>query len=446
LSIYGTQLSAITFIAIPATVFATDWVPLLANVCIVLVAPIVVFLYLPFYRRLNVTTAYEYLERRFNLAVRLLGSLLFVLFQLGRMGVVLFLPALALAATTGMNVYLCIALMGVLCTFYTVLGGIEAVIWTDVLQVFVLLGGALVALFVIAGNVDGGFAGIFQSAAAEGKLRTFNWTWDYTVMAVWVVLIGNLFGNLMSYTTDQAVIQRYLTTRDERAAARSIWANAVLVIPGSLVFFTLGTALYVFYKAHPALLEPRLQTDATLPLFIAEKLPAGVAGLVIAGVFAASMSSLDSSMNSVATALVTDFYRRFKPAAEDGACLRLARWLTLALGALGTGTALLLATYDIKSLWFAYTKILGLVGGGLTGVFMLGIFTRRATGAGAFAGVVAGTALGLYAWLRTPVHFYLYAAIGAAVSFAVGYVASLVLPREGRSMEGLTLFTLRAKQ
>ena len=441
LSIYGTQLSAITFMAIPATIYATNWVPFLATVCIVAVAPVTVFLYLPFFRRLNVTTAYEYLEKRFNVAVRVFGSLSFILYQLGRMGIVLLLPAIALAAATGINIYLCIALMGVLCTVYTVLGGIEAVIWTDVLQVVVLLGGAILSLFIVVSQVNGGLAAILDVARTDSKLKLAIWSWDHTVMAVWVVIIGNLFSNLVPYTTDQAVIQRYLTTKDEKAAARAIWTNAALVIPGSLVFYAVGTALYAFFKGHPSLLEPTLKTDAVFPLFIAQQLPVGVAGLVIAGVFAASMSSLDSSLNSVATAIVTDFYRRFKAGVDDHDCLRLARALTVVLGVVATGASLVMASMDVRSLWFLFTKILGLLGGGLAGVFALGVLTRRATGPGALVGAIAGSTLTVFVWKYTAVHFFLYAAVGIVTCFVVGYVASLVLPAPARDLSDLTVFT-----
>jgi len=441
-SIFGTQLSAITFLAIPATVFATNWVPFLANMCIVAVAPVVVFFYLPFFRRLNVTTAYEYLEKRFSLAVRLFGSVSFILYQLGRMGIVVLLPALALAAVSGISVTAAILVMGVLATFYTVLGGIEAVIWTDVLQVVVLMGGALVCLGVVAAGTDGGLAGVVAQGAADGKFHLVNWTWDCTAMALWVVVLGNFLGVLVPYTTDQAVVQRYLTTKDEQQAARSVWANAVLSVPASLLFFGIGTALYVFYKRSPGLLDPALDNNAVFAAFIARELPAGVSGLVIAGVFAAAMSTLDSSMNSIATALVTDFYRRFRPGAADGFCLGLARWLTGFLGALGTCAALLLASMNIRHLWFFFTGMLGLLGGALAGVFALGIFTRRANGPGAIAGAVAGIAASALACYATRIHFYLYGAIGVAVSFAVGYAASLAFPRAARPLDGLTAFTM----
>ncbi len=263
LSIYGTQLSALTYLAIPAKAYAEDWTYFLVNLCILLIAPVVVYFYLPFFRRLNVTTAYEYLEKRFNLAVRLFGSASFIILQAGRLAIVLFLPSLALAAVSGINIYLCILLMGLLTTVYTMEGGIEAVVWTDVVQVVVLLGGALVALALLIHGVDGGLPAVIATGRAAGKFHMFNWTWDYTATAVWVVLAGNLASQLIPYTTDQAVVQKYLTTKDERQAANGIWTNAAMTIPTALIFFGAGAALYAFYKTHPALLNPGVQTDAT---------------------------------------------------------------------------------------------------------------------------------------------------------------------------------------
>jgi Na+/proline symporter len=217
-------------------------------------------------------------------------------------------------------------------------------------------------------------------------------------------------------------------------------------VPSSILFFGLGTALYFFYKQRPALLDPGLPNDAVFASFIAHQLPAGAAGLVVAAVFAAAMSTLDSSMNSIATALVTDFYRRFKPEAEDRFCLNLARWLTGILGALGTGAALLLAALDIRYLWFFFTSMLGLLGGALAGVFALGIFTRRANGVGALLGGAAGVAASALACYGTRIHFYLYGAIGVVVAFAVGYAASLAFPCAARPLGGLTLFTLSSER
>ena len=425
LSIFGTQLSAITYMAVPAKSYATDWVFYLSPVCIVLIAPVLVRYYLPIFRRFNITTAYEYLEIRFNLAVRVFGSLAFLLFQLGRVAIVLYLPAIALSTVAGIDVITSILMMGLIALAYTVLGGIEAVIWTDVLQVIVLVGGAVLSLAVVVARIDGGVPELFRTASADGKFHMFNWTWDATVASVWVVLLGNLFAQLAPYSTDQAVIQRYLTTPDERQAAKSIWMNALMSPISSALFFLLGTALYVFYKHHPQFLHPGLQTDAIFPWFIVQQLPAGISGLLIAGLFAASMSSLDSSMNSVAAVVVTDYYRRFHRNVTENAALRLARWVTVAVGLFGTATAVVLASVPIASLWDVFLRLLSFLGGALSGVFLLGVFTKRANGPGTLVGAFAAVVVLAWAQSYTHVHFFLHAAIGSVTCVVVGYLASL---------------------
>ena len=412
LSIFGTQLSSISFMAVPAKVYSTDWVYFLLQMTIIMVAFPVVFFYLPHFRRAKMTSAYEYLEKRFNLPVRMYASVSFVLYQLGRMAIVLFLPAIALSTVTGIGVYTCIVLMGALATLYTVMGGIKAVIWTDVVQVFVLYGGALLSLVILLFKTDGGLAAIVSAGADYDKFHMFNWTWDWTTTAVWVVIVGNFFLNLVPYTSDQAVVQRYFTTKDEKAAAKSIWTNAALLLPSTLTLFMLGTGLWAFYRSNPELLNPTLPTDSIFPLFIAQQLPVGIAGLLIAAVFAASMSTLDSSLNSVSAALVTDFYVRFRPSAPDSRRLLLARLLTTGLGVLATATSIALATFDIGSLWDTFQGMMGLLGGGLAGLFALGIFFRSANGAGAMTGAVASVFILYWVQQHTDLHFFLYGAVG----------------------------------
>ena len=441
ISIFGTLLSAITFLAVPAMSFRSNWVYFVGNVAIVFVAPIVVYAYLPFFRRLDVTTAYEYLEKRFNYGVRLFGSVAFLLFQLGRIGIVLYLPALMLSTATGLNIHACILLMGIVTTLYTVMGGIEAVIWTDVLQVIVLLGGALISLMVIAYNVDGGVGAIYATGITDDKFRMANWSWDYTVTAFWVVLIGRTLENMIPYTTDQTIVQRYLTTPTEKDAARSIWLGSLMSIPSAFLFFGVGTALYAFYKSHPQLFDPAIDIDGVFPLFIVEQLPPGITGLVIAAIFAAAMSSLDSSINSISAVAVTDLYRRVRPNTSETAALRLARWLTVLTGAMGTGGALLMTQLDATSLWEQYMKLIGLFGGGLAGLFALGIFTRRATGPGALIGAACGAVTLYFVQSQTPVSFLLYSSVGIVVSFVAGYAASLCVGRNTSNLAGLTWST-----
>ena len=443
LSIFGTQLSAITYLAIPAKTFGTDWVRFLLNMGIFAIAPIVIFLYLPFFRRLKITSAYEYLERRFSLGIRLVGSASFVVFQFGRMGIVVLLPALAMSAVTGLDLTVCIVLMGVLSTIYTVLGGIEAVIWTDVVQVVVLIGGAIAALCIMAINLDGGFAQIVQEGVAHDKFRMAILSWDYRIDSLWVILLGAVFTNLVPYTSDQAVIQRYLTTPTEKQAARAVWTNAILCIPASALFFFVGTALFAFYLSHPGSLAPLEKPDQIFPWFIALEMPAGLAGLVIAGVFAAAMSSLDSSMHSIATVVTTDFVRRFRPERTEQDLLNFARVLTVALGVVGTGTALFMAQVDVESLWDFFLNIIGLLLGTLGGLFTLGIFTRRTTAVHAWIGAAASAILLLYAnKCIADLNGLLFAAITVFGCVAFGYAASFVVPSKKKDTTGLTLYSL----
>ncbi|MBR90525.1 MAG: hypothetical protein CMO66_04540, partial [Verrucomicrobiales bacterium] len=442
LSIYSTQLSAITYLAIPAKTYATDWTRFILQCGILAIAPIVICFFLPFYRRLNLTSAYGYLEQRFSLGLRLVGSASFVLFQLARMGIVILLPALALSAVTGVGLVECIVLMGVLSTAYTVLGGIEAVIWTDVLQTIVLLLGAVAAIVVITGQVEGGAGQLMHVAAEQGKLQWVNWEWSWTSDALLVVIIGAFFTNLLPYTSDQAVVQRYLTTPDEKQASRAIYTNGILAIPGSIIFFGLGTALFVFYQQNPNDLGPLAKSDQILPVFIVNELPAGLAGLVVAGVFAAAMSSLDSSMHSIATALSTDFVTRLRGEPADP--LATARKLTLALGVLGTVSALIIATQDVKHLWDHLMGIIGLLLGALGGLFALGIFARHVAAVHAWAGLTACVVALWYVKNYTDLNGLLYGAVGTGSCFVVGWLLSILMPRDTGELEGLTWQT-RAK-
>ncbi len=445
LSIFSTHLSAVTFMAIPAKAFEADWVSILLNLGIILVAPITVFCFLPFFRRLNVTTIYEYLELRFGVGLRLYGSLAFVTYQLGKMGIFLLLPALALATVTGFNVYVCIAVMGLLCTLYTVLGGIEAVVWTDVLQSFVLLGGALLCIGSIVAAEGFDLRGMLEVAVRENKLHVFTLQGGLDSTVFWVVIVGGFFMQMVPFTSDQALVQRFLTTPDERSAGRAVWAHAAIVVPASLLFFGFGTALFIFYQGRPQLLPAAGQSnDIIVPWFIVTQLPAGLAGLVIAGIFAATMSTVDSGMHSVATSLVTDIYRKLRPAANDAACLVVARILTVGAGLLGTLSAVLVSNLDAKSLWDLIVMFVGLLGSSLTGVFLLGVLTRRANARGTAIGVVASIAVLILIQNMEPrpVHGYLCAAVGVLTCVGVGYGASLVLPCPDRPLRSLTLATV----
>lgn len=446
ISIFGTSLSAITYMAVPAKAYSTDWGYVFLSMSQLLTVPLVIWLVLPFFRRLNVTTAYEYLERRFHVLVRVIGGIAFVIFQFGRIGIVLFLPAIALSVVTGVDIYTCIIVMAVLSIFYTVLGGIEAVIWTDVKQVVVLTLGAVVCLILMATGVEGGFDSMIDIAAGDGKMRLMDLDFDFHSPTLWVILGGGIGTNLINQTSDQTFVQRYLTTRDEKSAARSLLTPAALVLPISLLFFGLGSALYSFYKTHPEALNPVLENgDAIFPWYIVSQLPEGLSGLLIAGIFAASMSSLDSSLNSAATVITVDFYKRFRPGAVDRHYLSVAKVVTIVIGVVGMGFALLMAGYEIKSLWDEFSKILGLFAGGLAGLFLLGMSSRRATTGGALIGFLASAGIQYWVSSTAAVHFLLYTFTGLASCYVIGWLASWLFPKR-TDLYGLTIGTIRKIQ
>jgi len=439
LSLFGTALSAITFMAIPAKTYATNWSYFLFNMSIFLVAPLIILLFIPFYRKLDVTSAYEYLEKRFSLIIRLLGSISFILFQIGRMGVILLLPSLALNVVTGMDVYLCIVLMGIISLGYTLMGGIEAVIWTDVIQVVILLAGALAALFLMVGAIDGGFSSVYRIAVDNHKFNILDLRLTLQEPTVWVMLIGGLFTNLTMYGTDQTMVQRYLTTKSEKRARHSVWTNAWLSIPATILFFSIGTSLFVFYQQYPELNNSALANiDSIFPWYIASQLPNGLSGLLIAGIFAAAMSSLSSSMNSAATAYSTDIHFRFgwgKKISE----LRTARNATLIIGLAGTLFALFMATREVHSLWDEFNKILGLIIGSLGGLFLLGMITRRGNTSGAIIGIVTSMIVQVIVSHNGYVHLLLYSSTGFISCFIVGWIASLFF-KQDKSIGGLTIY------
>jgi len=443
-SIYATMLSSLTYTGIPSKAFAQNWVLAVNNFMIPVVAIVAVRIALPFYRRIDATSAYEYLERRFNRPVRLFGSACFTLYHLFRMAVVMSLTGLALSVATPLTPTQSVLMIGLLSLAYCTMGGIEAVIWTDTIQTVVLLGGAVLAILFLVGGIDGGWLGFIQTGASAGKFEMANWNFDPTSaqVAIWFIILGSIAQNVSSYTSDQAVVQRYMTTETQSLAARSIWTNAVLSIPTTFLFFAIGSALYAYYRTHPEKLDPTIASDQVFPLFIARELPVGLAGLIVAGIFAAAQSTVSTSMNSTATTIVTDFLRPRNFAKTEKSYLRIAQALTLLFGMAGTALGLLFVDPNIKSLFDTFIGVIGLFMGVLGGLFVLGALTQKANGAGAFIGAIGGAAITFFVWRFTEITVYLYTFCGIASCFVIGYTTSLLLPREAKDLAGLTIYTL----
>ena len=443
ISIFATMLSAITYMSIPAKAYATNWTYYPMQICILLVSFPVIKYYLPFFRRLNVSTAYEYLERRFSYAVRALASVLFIVFMVARMALVLYLPSLAMEAVTGIDISLCIVLMALITIVYCTMGGVEAVVWGDVVQGFILVGGAVLAAVYLVLHTGEGASDFFTIASANDKFRLFEWSFDWRTATFWVVIIGGLANNLISYTSDQTVIQRYLTTKDERSAARGILTNGLLSVVVTIAFFTIGTGLYTFFKTHPAEMDFTMaKTDAIFPFFLMSHLPKGVAGLLIAAIFAATMSTISSNINSVSTAYTMDFYRKRRPSADDRSLLRVARWVGIIAGGIGMGVALLMARFDIQSLLDYFNTLLGLLSGGVGALFLMGIFFPRIGDRAALIGFVAGTLVVFLLNFYTSVNFLLFGAVSIVVSLLVALIVAQFEPKT-EPKDGLTWKTLR---
>jgi SSS family transporter len=435
LSIYATMFSSITFISVPAMSFSGDMRYLVISFGILILAPIVVRWYLPYFRKLNLTSAYEYLEQRFNLPCRLFASAAFTLFMVARTGIVAYLPSLAVSAVTGININTSIIAVTAITVLYCTVGGIEAVIWSDFVQSLILIASTILIVVMLISGTEGGLSGFVQMGLEADKFRVFDFAFDWSKPCFWVVFISGIVANLASYTSDQCVVQRYMTTPNEKGAAKSIIFNSFLSFANCVVFFLMGVALWTFYKSHPGALAEGVKPDAVLPVFIANQLPAGVSGLVFAAIAAATMSTISSNLNSAASAFTVDFWERLvlrkrgsDSAAADRSRLRCAKIVTFAVGILGGGFALMLANADVGNIYDQFQRFLGMLTGGLGCLFFMGVFMKRINGFGATCGLIANYVvcfgLDLFPWANKP-HMLLFGFLGMVTCLVVAPIASL---------------------
>jgi len=445
LSIFGTYVSSISFLALPGKAYAANWNPFVFSLSLPLAAWVGVRFFVPYYRRLGQISAYDALERRFGPWARLYAVACYLLTQVVRVGAIMFLVALALERLLQWDPTLIVLATGALVTLYTLLGGIEAVIWTDVVQSVVLAAGAFACAALLLFGMPEGPGQLFAIAAKGAKFSLGSFGPSLTDATFWVVLVYGLFMNLNNFGIDQSYVQRYLTARSEREAKKSLWLGALLYIPISALFFFIGTALFAYYTARPGLLPEGLQADRVFPHFIVDGLPEGFTGLLLAAIFAAAMSSVDSSLNCSATLCLTDIYRRhLRPGAGERESMRVLRVTTVLWGVLGTAIALALAILAANEstldLWW---KLSGIFSGGMLGLFLLGLLSRGAGSAAALAGTVCGIAVilwmtlspgweGLSPALRSPFHGFLIPAFGAVAIVLVGFLAAWLAGRPRR--------------
>jgi SSS family solute:Na+ symporter len=430
LSIFGTYLSSISFLALPGKAYTSNWNAFVFSLSLPIAAWAASKWFAPLYRSTSDISAYAYLERRFGYWARAYAMIFYLLTQLARMGTILYLVALALQGLTGWNIQLVIIVAGVLVTFYTMVGGIEAVIWTDVVQAIVLSIGAVVSAIVLVAGIPGGFSALLSVAEPLHKFSFGSFAPDLLTPTFWVIFMYGIVINLQNFGIDQSYIQRYQTARSLEDARQSLWVGALTYVPVSALFLFIGTALYAFYQLNPHLLSQGISGDRVFPYFIVNQLPAGLTGLLIASLSAAAMSSVDTSINSSATILLTDVYKRVvNPGASEATQMRFLRIVTFVLGVAGTGTALLMIS--IKSALDVWWNLAGIFSGGMLGLFLLGAISRRAAAPQAGIAMVAGLLTITWAsvsrnWssFNNVLHPFMTAVIGTLVIFIVGIALS----------------------
>lgn len=439
MSMYASLTSAVTYMGLPAMAYSENIAMIVVCVISPLVAPFLIWIFYPFYQRLRVTTSYEYIGMRFGSNARYATSGLFIVARLGWLGTVVYAPAVALSVVTGLPLWATIVLMGCISTAYTVLGGVAADIWSDVLQFVIMVVGAGWLAVTLIRSVPDGAAGILNLARETGHLHVMDWRFDLFKMSGLVVAVAFFFQLMQDYGTDQTTVQRLMATPTLRGIAKAIVFNAAtdFLLIGTLLF--VGIGMFAFYHHHPGLLPADLQSDRVLPYYIIHALPNGVSGLLITAVFAAAMSSMDSGISSLATVTVNDFVRplRKRGGHTEKHDLRLARVLTLVFGLFATLTAFYVSTFN--HIIEAYTTIISLFSGPVLALFLLGMLTRR----GRFEGWLAGVAVSLPAtlWLQYGVkaHWIYYFPFSFGIALAIGYAVSRFFPPR-RVRDDLTMW------
>ena len=440
ISMFATGASAISFMAVPALAFQTNLIflfPILVMIPAYWVQSRVTY---PLLRKMQITSTYEYLERRFNRTLRLVASAQCIVFQtFGRASVVLVLPSLAISATTGISVYFSLILMWAITTIYTAAGGFHAVVWTDVFQGTLKFIAPLAMIALCIYSLPGGVKEFVHVGATYHKFDFALVTWDLAVPAFWVLGISTFLTMTIGQAGDQPIIQRVFSSpeKEVRRVAMMSTGCGLLI---SLVTNVLGIAIFAYFRAHPGELDPMAQNDKIVPLFVIQALPHGFIGVVIAAIFASAMTTVASSMNSSATVFTEDFFLRFKPDAPDKLRVLVLRISSAVVGVIALSIACLLATMNLKSIMVTWSIISALLGGGIVGVYSLGMFTTRVNGFGAVGGALASIVICLLVKLYTPLHWATYLPIAILSCMVCGYLFSLVRPQR-KDLTGLTVFT-----
>ncbi len=442
ISMFATGVSSISFMAIPAQAFRTNMIWATPSLILIPLFFLEAYLLYPLIRRLRITSTYEYLERRFHPSLRYLASAQCIALQVfGRMNMVLLLPALAIAAVTGLNVFTSVLLMGVVTTIYTVKGGLKAVMLTEAIQGATMLIGIALVIGLAICALPNGMSGFIETSRDFQKFDMALWTWDETMPVIWILILTPIFTKL-AFAADQPVVQRVFATplKDVRKLAAMFLFCSVFI---SFAVNFAGISIFSYFHANPAKLSPTMTNDQVVSLYIVERLPVGVAGLIIATVFAAAASTLAGGMNSVAILFTEDFYSKFSKNINDRTRLRVMRITSLDAGVIATSCALYMAGLNQRSLFQTWNELFALLGGGFLGIYILGTFTRRANAAGAITGALVSVPATFAIKHYSDLHWAAYMPATVMTCVVVGYVVSLLTPASTHDLAGLTVFDMK---
>jgi SSS family transporter len=421
LSIVAAETSTLTIISIPGLAYDTNLTFLQIVMGYVVGRIVISFVLLPHYFRGDLYTAYELIERRFGRSLRSLTAGLFILTRTAAEGVRVYAVAIVVAIALGTGEVASIAIITVLTLIYTFEGGLAAVIWTDVVQTAIYVGGTLVGLWTILHLVPGGWSAIHGAASSAGKLQVFNFTPSLWIpYTFWAGVIGGAFLTTASHGTDQLIVQRLLAARNQRQSTLALLCSGVAVFFQFGLFLLVGVMLWAYYRVPSANF---LKPDRIYPTFIVSRMPHGISGLLIAAILAAAMSNLSAALNSLSSSAILDFYVRLRPASNERQRLQLSRIATFVF-ALVLFCLAVLSLHKAGRVIEVGLQIASIAYGSLLGVFLLGVLTRRANQRGAALGMLFGFATELYLWRWTHVPWTWWVLIGTGVTFSVGYIAS----------------------
>ena len=456
LSLLATMISSVTFIAYPGSAYAGDWANLVPGFMAVLVLAVAGLVVIPFFRHAVGMTAYEYFGKRFGYGARVYASIAFAAVHFSKMGFVFYLLALTVTSMTGWNTDRVIIAVGLVTVCYTMIGGIEAVIWADVVQGFVLWMGIAISIGSLLLLPPGGPAAVWRLAWSSHKIALGSMAPDLRTPTFLVLSLYGLFYYLQQYTGDQTIVQRYLVAKSDRAALRGIALGATLCVPVWALFMLIGTLCWSFYRITgerlPAFVN---KADQVFPYFLTTHVPAGLAGLFLAALFGAAMANVSSGLNSIAATGVEDYYRVWRPAASEQRKLWVAKAIVMACGLLCIviGTVLAHTSGTALSLWYTISAI---VGGGVAGLFLLAFFFARAGRAAAYTGIAASllfTAWGTLTlnhgklWnlgrFNFPLHEYMVGVLGHVILLLTGIAVSLIYPNRDPNSRSLTIWGWR---